>query len=471
MSLSITIIRFIRDRVIFLSLVFLFIGVSCFGSVKEKKDVKYTPSNDVYKLLIGEMKKVLDDEFRLWYPLSIDTVYGGFYSDINYKWDLRGAQNKFIVTQARHIWAASNASFYYKDNKSLVKIAKHGYLFLKNFMWDKEYGGFYNLVDRKGSPLKERGVLTKQAYGNAFAIYGLAAYYKASGDEDALKLAQEGFYWLEKYSYDSKYGGYFQNLSREGIPFTEDYHGIPPKDQNSMIHLLESYTELYQVWPNELLKSRLNDLLILVRDTAVGKKGYLTLFFNKDFTPASLRDSSTARRKSGLKSDRISFGHDVETAYLMLEASSVLGIKNDTSTIRVAKELDDFALKYGWDKENGSICDGGSINKSDNKVTITQETKEWWSPAEAMNSFLIMAEMYPDDPLNYFEKSSAEWDYIRDFLLDHEYGGWFRGGLDKAPNSRYAQKGEIWKCNYHTSRALINCINRLTDLDNKKKID
>ena len=35
------------------------------------------------KRISREMRQTLDDEFRLWYPLSLDTLYGGFYSDIN----------------------------------------------------------------------------------------------------------------------------------------------------------------------------------------------------------------------------------------------------------------------------------------------------------------------------------------------------------------------------------------------------
>ena len=146
--------------------------------------------------MIVEMQKILDDEFRLLYPLSIDTLYGGYFSDINYKWELDGRQNKMIVTQARHIWSASNA-FIFNNNNELVKIAAHGFSFLKDKMWDKHFGGFYNLVNREGKPLKENGETIKTAYGNAFAVYGLAAYYKASGNASALKLAEETFNWLK----------------------------------------------------------------------------------------------------------------------------------------------------------------------------------------------------------------------------------------------------------------------------------
>jgi len=78
-----------------------------------------------------ELQRVLDDEFKLWYPLSIDTTDGGYFSDINYKWELDGVQNKMIVTQARHIWSASNAAIFYQKDNYLRTVAAHGVEFLK----------------------------------------------------------------------------------------------------------------------------------------------------------------------------------------------------------------------------------------------------------------------------------------------------------------------------------------------------
>src|SRR3972149_10551706 len=78
-----------------------------------------------------EMETNLDNMFELWYPKSIDTVYGGFFSDINYKWELQGRQNKMIVTQARHVWSAANAAMFYQKNNELRSVARHGVEFLK----------------------------------------------------------------------------------------------------------------------------------------------------------------------------------------------------------------------------------------------------------------------------------------------------------------------------------------------------
>jgi mannobiose 2-epimerase len=462
-----------KKMVVFISILLFIFSSSCF--LTERTEVKqgFIETKIEKNTIISELRKVLDDEFKLWYPLSIDTSCGGFLSDINYKWQIEdkpaqttefirsGEQNKMIVTQARHVWSAANAAMFYQKDNMLRSIAAHGLAFLRDKMWDREFGGFYNLVTRSGEPIREGGQVIKQAYGNAFAIYGLAAYYRTSGDTSALRLAQEGFHWLEEHSYDHQYGGYFQFISREGIPFKDGYENAPPKDYNSMIHLLECLIELYKVWPDEQLRERLYTMMRIIRDSVTTDKGYMILYFNRDWTPVSYRDSSSAIREKNYEYDHVSFGHDVETAYLILEASKVLDIKDDTVTLQVAKKMVDHALKYGWDQINGGIYDWGYYYRGEHQTSIIRNTKEWWSQAEALNSFLIMSDLFPQDELNYYGKFCIQWNYCKKYLIDQEYGGWYWGGVDIVPSLRYFPKGTIWKCNYHTSRALINCINRL----------
>ncbi|HTR81046.1 MAG TPA: glycosyl hydrolase [Bacteroidota bacterium] len=408
-----------------------------------------------------EMRKVLDDEFMQMYSRAVDTVDGGFFSDMNYQWDLDGKQDKMIVTQARYVWAASNAAMFYQKDNTLRDIASHGVKFLREKMWDSTFGGFFNLVSREGEPLNEGGGIVKQAYGNAFAIYGLAAYYRASGDTAALMLAQKAFRWLDSHSYDSRYGGYFQFMSRDGTPMEEGYRGVPPKDQNSMIHLLESFTELYSVWPDSVVRERLSSMLHLIRDTVVTEKGYLRLFFKRDWSPIVYPQSKGAVNQREFEFDHVSFGHDVETAYLMREASKALHLKNDTLTLMIGKKMVDRAILNGWDTSHGGIFDGGYYFDGDDHATIVRRTKEWWGQAEALNSFLLMSELFPEDTLHYYEKFCVQWKFCKDYVIDMKRGGWFWGGTDIVPNLDHSPKASIWKCNYHTSRAMINCIERI----------
>lgn len=400
-----------------------------------------------------------------WYPAAVDTVHGGYLSTFTHDFKPTGEQNKMIVSQARHVWTSAKAAMAYPETDYYLETAAHGARFLQDVMWDETYGGFHTLVDRAGNVISNPEE-EKTAYGNAFGIYGLAAYVMASRDTAALSLAKKAFRWLERHSHDPVHKGYFQHMKRDGTvmrrdestPSTDD---LGYKDQNSSIHLLEAFTELYQVWPDPLVAERLLEMLYLIRDTITADKGYLVLFLHPDWTPVSFRDSSKAVIMAHHNLDHVSFGHDVETAYLMLEASHVAGIKNDTTTLRIAKKMVDHALMNGWDSVAGGFYDEGYYFRDKAGITIIRDTKNWWAQAEGLNTLLLMADLFPEDELRYFEKFRMMWNYIDKNLIDHEHGEWYAGGVDKQPQLKTALKGHIWKACYHQYRSMDNCVKRL----------
>jgi mannobiose 2-epimerase len=430
----------------------VFVSSSVFGQKREGRD-------SIFAQMKFAAKELLIDKS---YPNNVDKEFGGFLSTFTYDFHPTGDQDKMIVTQARHIWSTSKAAKFY-DDTSYIGMARNGYYFLRDKMWDKEYGGFYSLVNRKGDPKSTM----KEAYGNSFAIYGLAAYYSASGDTGALELAKKGFMWLEQRSHDPKYKGYFQHLERNGTPIVRPdtmpgTSDLGYKDQNSSIHLLESFTELYSVWKDPLLKERLNEMLLLIRDTMIGNKGYLTLFFYPDWKPVTNRDSSKEVILERRNVDHVSFGHDVETAFLMMEASEALGIEHDKKTWDVGKQLVDHSLRTGWDDKFGGFYDEGYYFKnSPGKMTIIRNTKNWWAQSEGLNTLLIFSDLYPKDKINYWDKFRKLWNYTNTYLIDHHYGDFYEFGLDNSPKSKTALKAHIWKGTYHSFRALSNCIRRL----------
>lgn len=413
--------------------------------------------------LSNEMEAALKEGLLdKWYPQSVDSVHGGFLSTFTYDFKPTGEQDKFIVTQARHIWSTAMAAMQFPAVRYYLPNARQGFHFLRDKMWDKTFGGFHSLVTRDGTVKSE----DKTAYGNAFAIYGLATYYKASRDTGALNLAKATFQWLEKHSHDPDYGGYFQHLKQDGTPIkreptTPSTSDLGYKDQNSSIHLLEAFTTLYEVWKDDGVRQRLEEMLLLVRDKITTPRGSLTLFLQRDWTPVSFRDSSREVILKHKALDHISFGHDIETAYLMLEASHALGWKNDTKTLTIAKRMVDHALQNGWDEKLGGFYNEGYYFKGAPKITIIFDSKNWWAQAEGMNTLLLMADLFPKDKWRYFDKFKKQWQYIQTYLIDHEHGDWYEEGLDKEPHRKTGRKGHIWKGTYHHYRALENCMKQL----------
>ena len=427
--------------------------------------LKVQETEGVNSRILKEMKyQTTSQLLDKWYPLVVDTVDGGYFSTITYDFKVGEEQNKMVVTQSRHLWSTSQAAMH-SGGSSFINYASHGFEFLKSKMWDNENGGFYDLVSKEGIPIQSQNP-QKSAYGNAFAIYGLAAYYKASGNKKALELAKKTFHWLEEHSHDKVNKGYFQSLELDGTPIKRDdsflsTSEIGYKDQNSSIHLLEAFTELYHSWPDELLKQRLEELLVLIRDTIVNEDHYMNLFFTEDWTPLSFKGASKENIAKHYYLDHVSFGHDVETAYLLLEASEALEREDHEYTLEVGKAMVDHSLENGWDNNLGGLYDGGYYFNDKEKLEIVNSDKNWWSQAEALNTLLLMDSYFPKDDHQYKKRFEELWAYVDSYMLDHTHGGWYEWGLDQRPGSKMDAKGHIWKATYHHYRALLNCMSRL----------
>ena len=413
--------------------------------------------------IADEMDKLLREEIEIWYPKVIDAEDGGYLSDLDSIWEIRGMQNKMVVTQARHIWSCSKLATFYGDDR-FIEWAAHGAKYLQEVMWDKEFGGFYTQVNKKGAVQMEGGAnrIIKRLYGNAFAIYGLAAYYNGSGDSTALQLAIDGFNWLDKNSHDLEFGGYYQFMERDGTALMEGLSD-PAKDQNSSIHLMEALAELYVVWPDPILRERLEEMIVIIRDTITTDLGYMRLFFKKDWTPITYKDTikTVSVFSYRFNRDHVSFGHDIETAYLLKEASEILGLTNDEKTDLVGKRMTDHAMIKGWDETVGGIYERGYYFKDKSDIEIIEDSKNWWAQVEGMNTLLIMSDMYPNDERAYYNNFKKQWNYIKAFVMDSKNLGFYRDGIDNRPERINGPKSDIWKGNYHTARSMMNCISRL----------
>jgi mannobiose 2-epimerase len=415
------------------------------------------PTKGNYRMLADEVNAtLLRDVLDVWFPRTLDNVNGGFRPDFTRDWQ-PGAKSggKFSVFQGRMTWISSQVAMRRPELKEkFLPIAQHGIQYLSNTLWDKQYGGFYWGLNDDGtiSPLYTDG---KHLYGISFGIYGAAAAYQATKDHAALDLAQKAFRWIDQHAHDAKNGGYFEWLTRagkvvEGNPDAVTLQPIPVaefpigyKSMNTHIHLLESFTQLYEVWKDDTLRQRLEELLAINRDKICVLPGVMNLYYTNDWRAYPDHDS---------------YGHDVETAYLMLEAEDVLGHGHDPKTERMAKLLVDHALANGWDENYGGFYqDGTTFGKPESRL------KEWWVQMEGLNSLLLMHQKYGKQTDVYFKAFQLQWQFIKNDQIDPEFHGVYEMvGPDGKPVN--PNKGRIWKAAYHDGRALLNVSERLQKL-------
>jgi mannose/cellobiose epimerase-like protein (N-acyl-D-glucosamine 2-epimerase family) len=440
---------------------FILLTSCAFAQTPSTSDLfTYLPATrETYLKFAGEVDATLDrDVLQVWFPRTLDNDHGGFRSNFSREWKPFGKESKFSVFQGRMTWITSQIVQrrpQWKDQ--YLPYVAHGVDYLSGTLWDKEKGGFYWGLSESGeiSPQYTDG---KQLYGMSFVIYGLASAYQAIKDPRALEYAQKGFLWIEQHAHDAKNGGYFESLSRDGHPLQAHSEtgtveltpgsGFPVgyKSMNTHIHLLESFSQLYEVWKDDLLRQRVEELLAIVRDKVCVDPGAMNLYFTNAWQPFPDHDS---------------YGHDVETAYLMLEAEDVLGNGHDPRTERMARMLVDHALHYGWDEKLGGFYQEGTTTGEPER-----ETKEWWVEFEGLNALLLMHQRYGKQTDIYFKAFQLQWDFIRKYQIDSEFHGVYQlVSADGKPTSTV--KGNIWKAAYHDGRALLNVSERLNRLAEK----
>ncbi len=400
------------------------------------------------------------------YPRCIDSIYGGYISSFDFDWKISdNRQEKALVQQTRHLWTTSFLYEHYPEHKEYLEYADYGFEFIKKYFPDREAGGCYIDVSRDGS-VDSASIQSKRVYGQAFAINGLAQYYKVSSNEEALQMAMDIFHWMDTNARDKVNGGYFEILERDGTPATESENntlGDDPlsglKEFNSSLHILEAFTELYKVWPDSVLRDRLEEMYLLFRDTFIHPDGYLILYFYPDWTAVPQEKMKERSGGSAWYIQHITYGHDVETAFLLLEAAHTLGMEEDPKMLKLSKKLVDHSIQTGWDNETGGFYYMGHME--DGEITIYDPHKAFWVESEGLNALTLMYTMYPDDEMGYYSYLEKMWHYIDTYLVDKEFGGWYNYGVDNFPENATQQKSHNWKATYHDVRGMERTVQML----------
>ncbi len=396
-----------------------------------------------------------------WLDRSVDREYGGFITsfDENGKFDGNGVKN--IVTQSRMVWGFSALRDFAKeeDRKRMEEAARQGAEYLMNEFWDKEFGGFYWLLNRDSS-VKDPSKLT---YGEGFGIYALAQYYLTYGDRKALEYAEKAFDLLQKYATDTLRGGYYENIERDWTISPAGPYAGDRKSLDIHMHLLEAYTTLYEASKEEIHGRKLQEVWDLIKTHMVNMEyGYGYNQFDLDFNkiPAiNIKRTWNAERETNeviaVPTDTTSYGHNVELSWLGDLALKTLGKRTQEDSELLIRALD-HALAHGWDRENGGVFRDGVGN---GEAVVTD--KEWWQNFESLTGFLNGYVLSGDK--RYLETYASLWEFDRKYFMNYEVGE-SRQLLDKTGKPLVSNIGNPWKGIYHTGRAFAECIKRLDAL-------
>ena len=390
-------------------------------------------------MMVEEVKEhLLHTIIPFWKNLR-DNEHGGYYGWLGYDLALDKKAVKGCILNSRITWFFANAYTLLKD-ESLLDEAKHGFAFMKDYCFDKENGGIYWSITYDGKPEDT----TKHTYNQAFCIYALSSYYEASKDEEALAMAKELFHIIEEKCTDEV--GYLEAFDREFHLIENDKLSengvIADKTMNTLLHVFEAYTELYRVSKDAEVKKRLEWILDTIADKIYNPKLHRQeVFFDKNYNSIL---------------DLHSYGHDIETAWLMNRGVDVLG--EEAYQKKMGPIIDDLTAqvyKVAFDGHSlANECEKGVVNNH----------RVWWVQAETVIGFLNGYQRHPEKK-EYLEAAKSEWQFIKDYVIDKREGSeWFWEVDENGKPYPDRPIVEPWKCPYHNGRMCIEVIRRDIDV-------
>lgn len=387
----------------------------------------------------NSFKKHLTENIIPFWNSCRDDVNGGFCGFMGHDLCKNMESDKGVILHSRILWFYSTAYTLLKD-KSLLDMASHAYDFLKTYCMDQENGGMFWAVTYDGRPADD----TKHTYNQAFAIYALSAYYEASNREEALEVAYKLYDLIEDKCRDTE--GYLEAFDRTFRPASNEKlseNGVMAgRTMNTLLHVMEAYTELYRVDG----KCEVRDSLIEILDLFSSKiynpaKGICEVFFDKDYNTLI---------------DLESYGHDIEAAWLVDRAGEVLGDGAWQERLRpVVEGLSRVAYEHAYDVAYGCFYnerEGAAIDKQ----------RIWWVQAEAIVGFCNAWQRQPEEE-KYLQAAEAIWQYTLENVVDKRSGEWFESV--KEDGSVDVNQGLVhaWKCPYHNGRMCIEMIRRMEE--------
>jgi len=390
------------------------------------------------QLFKNELQQELHNVLSYWIKYTVDEVHGGFCGKVDNDNKCYRDAPKGCVLNARILWTFS-AAYNLTREPQYAPVATRAFEYLQNYFVDLQYGGVYWSVTNLGEPRDTK----KQIYALAFVIYACSEYYRMQQWQPAKKLAIQLYELIQRYSYDRERGGYLEAFARDWQPQADlrlsNKDANEKKTMNTHLHILEAYSNLYGIWPDAQLAQAITLLLNNFNDHIIDKQtGHLHLLFDENWA---------------VKSDTVSYGHDIEASWLLQEAAEAIG--NDT----LIRKMKVHALKMADAVTSGLDTDGGLWYEYEPSHKKLIKEKHWWPQAEALVGYFNAWQISGND--QYLQYVFNNWAFIKQYIRDNKKGEWFWGVKEDHSLMPDLYKAGFWKCPYHNGRSCMEIIKRV----------
>jgi mannobiose 2-epimerase len=423
-----------NKSLLFLAFIFIFLSQN---SCSPGKNTGQDQKSQLLQLKKEISEDLLENLLPYWSMIMPDTINGGFYGRVDASEQVYPNADKGGILNARILWTFSSAYRIFKDS-SYLHMANYAKDYIVSHFLDEEYGGAYRTVNEIGEPADTR----KHTLTESYFIYAFAEYYRATGDQKALDNAIEIFKLLEKHALDKDLNGYYEVFTRDwersrDLLLNEN----SPEDEKTMIthlHLVEAYAGLYRVWPEKQMEERLRNVLELFINKIVDKETFHTIYFlDRNWNPTTQIDS---------------YGHDIEGAWLIVEAARLL---NDAELL---EDVEKLSIKISNAAKEGLEEDGSMLTEKDLSTGHVVTIRSWWEQAESIVGYLNAYEITGDE--SYLDISMNSWIYIKNHFIDNVNGGWF-SLVSESGEPVGRDKANYWTCPYHNGRMGMEVVERI----------
>ena len=381
-------------------------------------------------------KHLTENIIPFWNGLK-DEKNGGFCGLVGSDLKKDFTADKGVILHSRILWFYSNAYTLLGD-RELLDMADHAFAFIMQHCVDRENGGVFWSMTCDGQPSDD----TKHTYNQAFCIYAMSSYYEASRKEEARETAMDLFRLIETKCRNA--GGYLEAFERNFVPASNEKlseNGVmASRTMNTLLHIVEAYTELFRVTGEEQVKDRLVEAVKLFEEKIYdAQAGSCKVFFDSEYN--SLIDLE-------------SYGHNIEASWLVDRACEVLGDAALTARIgKMTAKLAQISYEHAYD----AVQQGFNNEREREKV---DRQKIWWVQAEAV---IGLYNAYQKDAAQtrYLDAAESIWQFIRDRIVDKRSGEWFESVKEDGSTDPSQGLVHAWKCPYHNGRMCIEMVKRL----------
>ena len=393
------------------------VGLATLAATAGTAHARPAASSDLVQLAAEVRSDLAGRVLPWWIDNTIDPT-GGYALAYDARKGRTPPYEKQVVTQARMVWGFSLAHRRGLGSsvRDYLSAARHGVDFLRSHLKDATHGGYFFSVEPDGRPRDAR----KLMYGQAFVIYALVEYHRASGERQALDEALDLFRLIQQRAHDARHRGWTEHFERDWKPLPlrapnaiVEIAGL--KSANTHLHLMEAFTELYEASRDPAVRDALVESLELNR----------TYFYPSDAARSAFH-----------------FHPDWK---LMIRADEVLGRR---PSWRHFHNHITHTLRCGTDPVRGGIYNRGSGNQP-----ATDRDKVWWAQAEMVAA---LTDGLRDQPGNreYADALQRLLKFMAEHGTDPATGIWYdtvtADGQPKATGLAHN-----WKANYHDVRGLL----------------